>query len=95
MLLEPMYMLMGRNFEHDDTTYDFEECSVDDATSVIFASEPLTESIDDWSTLEFGEIVFLERDGENDHQDRRPAEGVGGPGEREDDEQVWELRASS
>jgi glutamine amidotransferase len=37
---------------------------VKQATSVILASEPLTEGTDDWSTLEFGEIVFLERDGE-------------------------------
>ncbi|MGV8859203.1 class II glutamine amidotransferase [Rhodoglobus sp.] len=63
MLLEPMYLLMGRNFEDDATTYDFEECGEDDATGVIFASEPLTEG-DDWSQLKFGEIVFLEKDGE-------------------------------
>tara|TARA_R110002051_G_scaffold302606_1_gene371064 strand:- start:1886 stop:2833 length:948 start_codon:yes stop_codon:yes gene_type:complete len=63
MLLEPMYLLMGRNFEDDATTYDFEECSEDDATGVVFASEPLTEG-DDWSQLKFGEIVFLEKDGE-------------------------------
>jgi len=63
MLLEPMYLLMGRNFDHDATTYDFEECGEKDATGVIFASEPLTEG-DDWSRLEFGEIVFLEKDGE-------------------------------
>ena len=49
---------------HDEATYDFEDCSVEEATSVIFASEPLTEGTDDWSTLEFGEIVFLEKDGE-------------------------------
>lgn len=63
MLLEPMYLLMGRNFDHDVTTYDFEECVEEDATGVIFASEPLTEG-DDWSHLEFGEIVFLEKVGE-------------------------------
>ncbi|WP_010206032.1 class II glutamine amidotransferase [Salinibacterium sp. PAMC 21357] len=63
MLLEPMHLLMGRNFDDDATTYDFEECSEDDATGVIFASEPLTEG-DDWSQLKFGEIVFLEKDGE-------------------------------
>ncbi|GHD83845.1 glutamine amidotransferase [Salinibacterium amurskyense] len=63
MLLEPMYLLMGCNFEDDATTYDFEESSEDDATGVIFASEPLTEG-DDWSQLKFGEIVFLENDGE-------------------------------
>lgn len=63
MLLEPMYMLMGRNFDDDATTYDFEECAEEDATGVIFASEPLTEA-DDWAHLEFGQIVFLEKDGE-------------------------------
>ena len=64
MLLEPMYMLMGKNF-HNDSTYGFEDCHVEDATSVIFASEPLSEDVEDWSTLEFGEIVFLEKDGES------------------------------
>ncbi len=63
MLLEPMYLLMGRDFEKNESTYDFEECTEEEATSVIFASEPLTEKTDDWSTLEFGEIVFLEKVG--------------------------------
>lgn len=65
MLLEPMYLLMGRNFQHDETSYDFEECTEEEATGLIFASEPLTENYDDWLTLEFGEIVFLEKKGEN------------------------------
>ncbi|MCD9197761.1 class II glutamine amidotransferase [Aeromicrobium wangtongii] len=64
MLLEPMYLLMGRNFEDDETTYDFEDCTEEEATSVILASEPLTEN-DGWLNLEFGEIVFLEKKGEN------------------------------
>ena len=61
MLLEPMYYLMGRDFTHDDATYGFDDCGEEDATSVIFASEPLTEDADDWLPLAFGEIVFLER----------------------------------
>ncbi|MGB0101048.1 MAG: class II glutamine amidotransferase [Nocardioides sp.] len=65
MLLEPMYLLMGRNFQHDQASYDFEVCTEEEATSVIFASEPLTEGHDGWSTLEFGEIVFLEKTGEH------------------------------
>lgn len=64
MLLEPMYLLMGRDLQEDPTTYGFETCSDTDATSVIFASEPLTKDTEDWSTLEFGEIVFLEKDGD-------------------------------
>lgn len=64
MLLEPMYLLMGRNFEHDETSYAFESCTEEEATAAIFASEPLTEDDEGWSFLEFGEIVFLEnRDG--------------------------------
>ncbi len=64
MLLEPMYLLTGRNFQEAESAHDFETCSLEEATSVIFASEPLTENTDDWSTLEFGEIVFLEKAGE-------------------------------
>lgn len=70
MLLEPMYLLMGRNFEHDDATYDFEECGEDEATAAIFASEPLTEA-DEWSELEFGQIVFLEKSGDDITKDVR------------------------
>ncbi len=65
MLLEPMYLLMGRGFEHDASTYAFEECTEQEATAAIFASEPLTEDADDWTEVPFGEIVFLERDGEH------------------------------
>ncbi|MBM6404189.1 class II glutamine amidotransferase [Phycicoccus sp. CSK15P-2] len=64
MLLEPMHLLMGRDFEKDETTYDFDTCDEEDATGAIFASEALTDDSDGWSSLEFGEIVFLENDGE-------------------------------
>jgi len=64
MLLEPMYLLMGRNFDQDKTTYDFETCDEDQATAAIFASEPLTDDTDGWTHLDFGEIVFLTRDGD-------------------------------
>ncbi|MRK01723.1 class II glutamine amidotransferase [Aeromicrobium sp. S22] len=62
MLLEPMYLLVGRNFEDDETTYDFEDCTEEEATSVILASEPLTDN-DAWLDLDFGDIVFLEKKG--------------------------------
>lgn len=61
MLLEPMYMTMGHNFEHDPTSFSFETTGEEDATAAIFASEELTEDTDGWSSLEFGEIVFLEK----------------------------------
>ncbi|WP_207206708.1 class II glutamine amidotransferase [Nocardioides ganghwensis] len=64
MLLEPMYMLMGRHVEKADTSYDFEACDEQEATAAIFASEALTENDDGWSSVEFGQIVFLEKKGE-------------------------------
>ncbi len=65
MLLEPMYLLTGRNFQDYETSYDIDVCPVEEATSVIFASETLTESSDDWLDLEFGQIVFLQNTGTN------------------------------
>lgn len=63
MLLEPMYLLMGRNFDKDETTYGFETCDEDEATGAIFASEALTDDTDGWSHIGFGEIVFLTNEG--------------------------------
>lgn len=65
MLLEPMYLMTGRNFQDYETSYDIDVCPVEESTSVIFASEPLTEDGDDWSNLEFGEVIFLEKRGAN------------------------------
>ncbi len=63
MLLEPMYLLMGRNFGSDERTYDFETCDEEEATGAIFASEALTDDTDGWSYIGFGEIVFLNNNG--------------------------------
>lgn len=65
MLLEPMYLLMGKNFEHHPNSYKVDPSPMDEATSAIFASEPLTDDRDEWLNIEFGEIVALERKGEN------------------------------
>ena len=64
MLLEPMYLLLGRDFQHDEADYGFQECTEEDATAAVFASEPLTEDGDDWTPLEYGSIMFLAKDGE-------------------------------
>lgn len=61
MLLEPMYLLAGRNFQDYEKSYDIDVTPVEEATSVIFASEPLTDDSNDWLNLDFGEIVFLEK----------------------------------
>ncbi len=63
MLLEPMYLLIGRNFQDYEKSYGVDVCSDDEATSAIFASEPLTEDTSDWLNIEFGEIVALEKKG--------------------------------
>ena len=64
MLLEPMCLLLGRNFQHDETNYGFQECTEENATAAVFASETLTEEGSSWSPLEYGSIVFLAKDGE-------------------------------
>ena len=63
MLLEPMYVMTGRNFEEYEQSYDVDVTPPDEATSAIFASEPLTEDTDDWSEVDFGQMVVLERVG--------------------------------
>ncbi len=65
MLLEPMYLLMGKNFLDHEKSYKVDACPDGEATSAIFASEPLTEDGDEWLNIEFGEIVALERKGEH------------------------------
>ena len=61
MLLEPMYLLLGTNFENHAGTYEVDACAEGEATSAIFASEPLTEDGDRWLEIAFGEMVALER----------------------------------
>lgn len=63
MLLEPMYLLMGRNFQDHAGSYKVDVSPEGEATSAIFSSEPLTEDGDEWLHIEFGEIVALERTG--------------------------------
>jgi len=61
MLLEPVYVLTGANFEGHADSYKVDPCPEGEAESAIFASEPLTEDGDEWQEIEFGKIVFLER----------------------------------
>ncbi|RYH01900.1 class II glutamine amidotransferase [Salipiger sp. IMCC34102] len=61
MLLEPMYLLTGRNFENHANSYEVDTAPEGEATSAIFSSEPLTEEGADWLQIAFGEIVMLER----------------------------------
>ena len=62
MLLEPMYLLLGRNFEDYEDSYDVDVVPEGEATSAIFASEPLTENGEDWMRIEFGHMVALHRE---------------------------------
>lgn len=63
MVLEPMYLLTGRNFDDYEGSYDVDVTDPGDAASAIFASEPLTEQADDWSELAFGQMVSIENTG--------------------------------
>ena len=65
MLLEPMYVLTGKNFQDYEASYDVDVTPADEATSAIFASEPLTDDDDQWEHIEFGELIALERDGDH------------------------------
>nr|WP_241188262.1 class II glutamine amidotransferase [Pseudohalocynthiibacter aestuariivivens] len=64
MLLEPMYVLTGKNFQDHANSYEVDTCPEDEATCAFFASEPLTEDGDAWLNIEFGEIIFLEKKGD-------------------------------
>ncbi len=61
MLLEPMYLLTGRDFQDYQGSYEIDVRPADESTSAIFASEPLTKDTSDWLEIEFGEIVALEK----------------------------------
>ena len=63
MLLEPLYLLLGQNFQDYEGSYKVDASPEGEATSAIFASEPLTEDDAEWLHIEFGEIVMLERRG--------------------------------
>lgn len=65
MVLEPMYLLMGKNFQDYEKSYKLDICDEDEATSAIFASEPLTDDASGWLNIEFGEMVALERKGDS------------------------------
>ncbi|MFX4271237.1 class II glutamine amidotransferase [Propionibacteriaceae bacterium Y1685] len=65
MVLEPLYLMLGRNVEQEGSGFNFEDTTEEEATSAILASEPLTESYEGWLSLEFGQIVFLEKKGEH------------------------------
>lgn len=63
MLLEPMYLLIGKDFQNYENSYRVDVCPAAEATSAIFASEPLTDEGEDWLNIEFGEIVAIENNG--------------------------------
>lgn len=65
MLLEPMYVLRGKNFQQYKASYDLDVAEGDDATLAIIASEPLTDSTEDWCHLEFGQMICIERSGDS------------------------------
>ena len=61
MLLEPLYVQIGRNFEDHEGSYAVDDCPPEEATSAILASEPLTEDGARWMEIPFGEMVVIDR----------------------------------
>ena len=62
-ILEPLYVLKGRDF-HKYEDYQIDACHEHQTTAAVLASEPLTEDKEDWLELDFGEMILLEREGE-------------------------------
>jgi glutamine amidotransferase len=60
-ILEPLWVISGRNFHKYEDSYRFDLCGLDEATAAILASEPLTAEEDDWMVLEFGKMMVLKR----------------------------------
>ena len=58
-ILEPLYLLQGRNFHHYEHSYDM-HCGEDvEVDTVILASEPLTANTDDWLEVPFLNLVRI------------------------------------
>ena len=60
-ILEPMYVLRGRQFQEHEGSYSMEVGGCEEASAAILASEPLTDS-DDWEQLPFGSMLHLQNE---------------------------------
>lgn len=60
-ILEPLYLMRGKNFQKYEETYDIEDCPESEATTAILASEPLTGQKSHWYEVEFGKMISVER----------------------------------
>ena len=69
-ILEPLWVLTGRNFEKHEDCYNVDPCE-ERQTTAILASEPLTDEKDDWLKLEFGKMILLRREGNSISSDVR------------------------
>jgi glutamine amidotransferase len=59
-VLEPLYLLCGRDFEKHEQSYNVDPCE-QEPTTAILASEPLTQEKNRWVPLNFGSLMRLER----------------------------------
>ena len=62
-ILEPLYLLCGRDFHKHKNSYDVDPCGVEPTTAIL-ASEPLTSNEEHWTPLPFGSMLMLKRQGE-------------------------------
>ena len=60
-ILEPLYLLTGRDFMKYRNCYKVEDCEPSEATLAILASEPLTEDEDRWLELPFGSMLRVDQ----------------------------------
>lgn len=63
-VLEPLYLSTGRDFEKEEGCYSMNTCSDKDLTTMLLASEPLTEDTEVWDTLDFGYMMMARREDE-------------------------------
>lgn len=63
-VIEPVWYLAGDDYANYEGTYEMAVCNADDASTVIIASEHLTDRPDDWGRVPFQHVVFVAREGE-------------------------------
>ena len=60
-ILEPLYLLQGHNFHLDEDSYDMHCGEEHEIDTIILASEPLTERLEDWREVPFGSMLRIQR----------------------------------
>jgi glutamine amidotransferase len=62
-VLEPVWYMAGDNYSDFEGTYEMTQAQGDRASTVIVASEPLTENAEAWTRIPFQHVAYFHRDG--------------------------------